>query len=74
MKNNTCQSERFSSRTVGTIIILASLLLFAIGSILIPVVGSLFAVPLLILGIAMIVTPDSKACKLVLSKVGSKKT
>lgn len=73
MDKDTCQSERFSSRTVGTIIILASILLFAVGSILIPVVGSLFAIPLLILGIAMIVSPDNKACKLVLSKIGSKK-
>ena len=73
MDKNACQTERFSSRTVGTIIILASLLLFAIGSILIPVVGSLFAIPLLVLGIALIVTPDSKACKLVLDKIGSKK-
>ncbi len=73
MNKNECQNERLSSRTVGIIIIVASLLLFAIGSVIIPVVGSLFAIPFLILGIGMIAAPDSKACKLVMDKLGSKK-
>jgi hypothetical protein len=73
MNKNECQNERLSSRTVGIIIIVASLLLFAIGSVIIPVVGSLFAIPFLILGIGMIAAPDSKACKLVMGKLGSKK-
>lgn len=74
MNKNECESQRFSSRMVGIIIIIASLLLFAIGSVLIPVVGSLFAIPLLILGIVMVAAPDSKTCQLVLTKLGSKKS
>ena len=59
---------------VGFIIIAASTLLFAIGSVIIPVAGSLFAIPLLILGIGMIASPDSKTCQLVMSKLGSGKS
>lgn len=67
-----CRNERSSSKTVGVIIIGLSLLLLTVGLLLLPVVGFIFAIPLLILGIGMIVAPESKTCRLILQGVRSK--
>ncbi len=67
-----CQNERSSSKTVGVIIICLSLLLLSVGLLLLPVVGFIFAIPLLILGVGMIVAPESKTCRLIMQGLGSK--
>ena len=66
MDKTDCQNERFSSKTVGIVFIVVSLLLLTIGLIVLPVVGFIFAIPLLILGIGLLVAPQSKACRLVM--------
>ena len=70
MDKEQCGSQRTVSRMVGLIIIIVSLLLLGVGLMIIPVVGSLFAIPFLILGVVMIAAPDSKTCQLVLSRLG----
>jgi hypothetical protein len=65
MDANECKQERLSSRTIGFIILIVSLLLLGIGMIILPVVGFIFALPLIILGVTMMVAPESKACRLI---------
>jgi predicted membrane protein len=72
MDVNECNKERFSSRSIGVVILLISMLLFIVGLVLLPVVGFIFAIPLLILGIAMIAAPESRACRLIREGLGVK--
>jgi len=74
MNKSDCQDERLSSRTVGIVIIVVSLLLLGGGMVVLPVVGFIFAVPLLVLGIGMLAAPESKACRLILDGLRTKKT
>ena len=50
MDANECRKERFSSRSVGLVILVISMLLFIVGLVVLPVLGFIFAIPLLILG------------------------
>ncbi len=61
----SCDRERFSSRTIGLFFLGIALVLFVVGLVVLPVVGFIFAVPLLVIGIAMLIAPESKACKLI---------
>ena len=72
MNKTDCKNERVSSRTVGIIFIVLSLLLLSVGLVVLPVVGFIFAIPLLLLGIGMIAAPQSKACRLVMDGLRSK--
>lgn len=72
MNKTDCQNERFSAKMVGTLVIVASLLLFTVGLIVLPVVGFIFAIPLLILGIGMIMAPESKTCRLIMDGLRGK--
>jgi hypothetical protein len=74
MNKSDCQDERLSSRTVGIVIIVVSLLLLTVGLIVLPVVGFIFAVPLLVLGISMLTAPESKACRLIMDNLPTKKS
>lgn len=65
MDANQCKKERFSSRSIGLIIFVISMLLFIVGLVVLPVVGFIFAIPLLILAIAMIAAPESRTCQLI---------
>lgn len=67
-----CLNERSSSKTVGMVIIGVSLLLLAVGLLLLPVVGFIFSIPLLILGIGMLVAPESKTCRLIMQGLRTK--
>jgi len=64
MDVNDCKQERFSSRTIGLVFLTASVLLFVIGMVVLPVVGFIFAVPLIVIGVVMLAAPESKACRL----------
>jgi predicted membrane protein len=60
-----CKQERFSSRTIGFVFLLVSILLFVIGLVVLPVVGFIFAIPLIIIGVVMFAAPESKACQMI---------
>lgn len=72
MDLNECKQERFSSKTIGLVFLIASVLLFAAGLVIVPVVGIIFAIPLLIIGIAMLTAPESKTCRMIRGKLGTK--
>lgn len=65
MDAKECNKERFSSRSIGLVTLLISVLLLIIGLVVLPVLGFVFAIPLLILGITMVAAPESKACRLI---------
>jgi len=65
MDANECKQERFSSRTIGLIFLIVSVLLFVIGLVVLPVVGFIFAIPLIIIGVVMLMAPESKACQMI---------
>jgi len=65
VNSNECKQERFSSRTIGFLFLIASLLLFVIGLVVLPVVGFIFAIPLIIIGVVMLAAPESKACRMI---------
>ena len=66
MNKSDCVSEKVSSRTVGFVILPLALLLGFIGAIIVPILGVVFAAPLLILSGVFIAAPGSKVCRLVL--------
>jgi predicted membrane protein len=65
MDASECKQERFSSRTIGLVFLLVSILLFVIGLVVLPVVGFIFAIPLIIIGVVMLLAPESKACQMI---------
>ena len=64
MDANECKQERFSSRSIGLVFLVVSLLLVVVGLIILPVVGIIFALPLIILGIMLVAAPESRACRM----------
>lgn len=68
MNKYDCKSEKTSSRTVGLIILALAMVIGLVGSLLVPILGFLFALPLLILAGLFFVAPESKVCKLILEK------
>lgn len=71
MDKNECVREKYSSKFIGTIILIVGLLLALVSFALAPFVGLIFALPIIILAIAFITKPDSKVCRLILGKAGS---
>jgi predicted membrane protein len=65
MDANECKQERFSSRTIGVVFLAVSILLFVIGLVVLPVVGFIFAIPMVLIGIVMLMAPESKACQMI---------
>jgi predicted membrane protein len=65
MDANECKQERFSSRTIGLVFLIVSVLLFVIGLVVLPVVGFIFAIPLVLIGVVMLMAPESKACQII---------
>jgi hypothetical protein len=65
MDANECKQERFSSRTIGIVFLVVSILLSVIGLVVLPVVGFIFAIPLVLIGVVMLMAPESKACQLI---------
>ena len=72
MDKNECQNERVSAKTMGMAIIAVSILLLTIGWVLVPVVGFVFAVPLLVLGLGLIIAPESKTCRMIIEGLGGR--
>jgi len=68
MDRKDCVNEKWSSRTMGLIILPLALALGFIGFLILPVVGVFFAVPLFILSFFFLAAPESKVCRLILRK------
>jgi hypothetical protein len=68
MNRQDCISEKWSSRTVGLILLPMAVALGLIGFLILPVVGLFFSLPLFLLSFAFIAAPESKVCRLLLGK------
>ena len=68
MNRQDCVSEKWSSRTIGLIVLPLALALGFLGFLILPVVGLFFAVPLFILSFVFIAAPESKVCRMILRK------
>lgn len=66
MNRQDCVSEKWSSRTIGLIILPLAMALGFLGFLILPVVGLFFAVPLFILSYMFIAKPESDVCRLIL--------
>ena len=72
MNRDDCKNERISARMIGVFVIITSLLLLSVGLIVLPVFGFIFGAPLLVLGLALILSPQSRTCQLIINRVQSK--
>jgi hypothetical protein len=70
MDKMDCAREKISSRTVGLILLPFALLIAFAGFMVIPILGIIFALPVLVLAIMLIAAPESKVCKLITGKLG----
>lgn len=68
MNQDNCAKERISSRTLGLILLPVGLLLVLAGFLLLPVLGFVFAIPILILSGLLLAAPQSRVCKLITGK------
>ena len=68
MNKLDCTSEKLSSRALGVLLVPLALLLAFAGSLVLPVVGLFFAVPLLLMSGVLLLAPESKACRLIRGK------
>ena len=68
MTQDNCTKERISSRTLGLILLPVGLLLVLAGFLLLPVLGFVFAIPILILSGLLLAAPQSRVCKLITGK------
>ncbi|BBO90325.1 hypothetical protein [Desulfosarcina ovata] len=68
MNRQDCVNQKWSSRTIGIIILPLAIALGALGFLILPVVGLFFAIPLFILSFAFITAPESNICRLILNK------
>ena len=70
MDKTDCLREKISGRTVGIILMAFALIVAFAGVLIIPVFGLFFALPLLVLAIVFISSPESKICRLITRKSG----
>ena len=68
MNKDSCAKERISSRTLGLILLPVGLLLVLAGFLLLPVVGFVFAIPILVLSGLLLAAPQSRVCRLITGK------
>ncbi|WP_373498309.1 hypothetical protein [Desulfococcus sp.] len=68
MSKTECFYDKVSSRSVGAVVFIFSLLLAIVGTIVLPVFGFFFALPLIIMAGFFVFAPDSKACRLLSAK------
>jgi hypothetical protein len=66
MNKAECLNQGLSSRMIGLLILPFALFIGFIGAVLVPVVGFVFAAPLLLLAGVFVAAPQSRACKLLL--------
>ena len=70
MNKTECNSERISSRTLGLLLLPLALVIALVGSLVLPVMGFFFAVPLLLMSAVLLFAPESKACRLIRGNSG----
>lgn len=68
MNQKECQSEKWSSRTIGLIILPFAVALGLLGALIVPFVGVVFAAPFLVLALFFIAAPESSVCRLILRR------
>lgn len=68
MNRYDCESKKYSSRTVGLVVLALAAVFGIIGGVIVPVLGFLFALPLAILAVLFFVAPETKVCRLILDK------
>ena len=69
MNKTDCQKEKISSRTLGFILLPFAFLIAFAGFMVIPIVGIIFALPVLAFAAILIVAPESKVCRLISDKI-----
>jgi len=67
MKKADCMYERITLRTLGLVLLPFVLFFVVVAGIVVPVVGAIFALPLLVLVGLFLAAPRSKTCKLLFS-------
>jgi hypothetical protein len=65
MNKTDCKSEKISSRSLGILLLPLALVIAFFGSLILPIIGLFFAVPLLLMSAVLLFAPESKACKLI---------
>ena len=65
MNKTDCNSEKISSRSLGILLLPLALVIAFFGSLILPIIGLFFAVPLLLMSAVLLFAPESKACKLI---------
>lgn len=68
MDKQDCVNEKWSSRTIGLILLPLAMALGFLGFLILPVVGLFFSIPLFILAIMFIAAPESNVCRLILRR------
>jgi hypothetical protein len=68
MNKFECKTDKISARAIGLVVLPLALAVGFIGSMILPVVGLFFSIPLFILAIVLLAAPESKACKLLLRR------
>ena len=70
MNKADCKREKISNRTIGFVILPFALLIAFAGFMVIPIVGLIFALPVIGLAAILIAAPESKVCRLISDKIG----
>ncbi|NNG01760.1 MAG: hypothetical protein HKM93_20410 [Desulfobacteraceae bacterium] len=68
MNKQMCENEKWSSRTVGLIILPFALVLSVIGFLMLPFIGLFFSLPFVLLACVLIAAPESRVCRLILGR------
>ena len=68
MNKQDCVNEKWSSRTVGLVLLPLAVALGLLGFLILPVIGFFFSIPIFILAFTFLAAPESKVCKLILRK------
>ena len=68
MNKTDCASEKLSSRAIGVMILPLVLFLGVICNVVLPILGSVFVLPLLILSGVLIFAPESRVCRFINSR------
>jgi uncharacterized metal-binding protein len=70
MNRTDCQREKISSRTLGFILLPFALLIAFAGFMVIPILGVIFALPVLGFAVILVAAPESKVCRLIRGRSG----
>lgn len=68
MNKTDCQYERLSNITVGSVLLGLGLLSTLVGALIVPVIGLIFTVPIVVIGVIFLLSPRSKACSIIADK------